>query len=302
MKNVIVTFLLLILLPNLSLAYPIEPRPLRKLVMESEYIVVGHVLETRSAKQKDNSWDRVIAKIKVIEVLQGSITEEIIEVPYPAGLICPAPPHYQKGTSVLAFLTKADGKYRTHALSYGSKTLSLPEIAIYKSRIQEMQQIVKIADPDTKFMETIEWLVKCTEHEATRWEGTFELSPESDFMSYYSRSEHELFRYLLSEDQRQRLRTALLETNDPHYYDFGLVDLVYPFHEAEVRSFLLKGLKDLNDQQLWFADEFMTRLAYGKQSEEMDTLIKRFSKKQFERDADKELKKLVSDFIVLAEK
>ena len=74
MKNVIVIFLLLILLPNLSLAYPIEPRPLRKLVMESEYIVVGHVLENRSAKQKDNSWDRVIAKIMVIEVLQGIIS------------------------------------------------------------------------------------------------------------------------------------------------------------------------------------------------------------------------------------
>lgn len=302
MKNLIATSLLLILLPKVSFAYPIEPRPLRKLMMESEYIVVGHVLEIRSAKQKDDSWDRVIAKIKVIEVLQGGISEEIIEVPYPAGLICPAPPHYEKGTTVLAFLTKADGKYRTHALSYGAKTLSLPEIAVYKSRIQEMQQILTITDADTKFMETVEWLVKCTEHAATRWEGTFELSPESDFMSYYSRSEPELFRYLLSEDQRQRLRTALMETGDPHYFDFGLVDLVYPFHEAEVRSFLLKGLKNLSDQQLWFADEFMRRLAYGKQSEEMDRLVKNFSEKQFERNADKELKKLVGDFIVLAEK
>jgi hypothetical protein len=150
-------------------------------------------------------------------------------------------------------------------------------------------------------METVEWLVKCTEHEATRWEGTFELSPESDFMSYYSRSEPELFRYLLSEDQRNRLRTALLETNDPHYFDFGLVDLVYPFHEAEARSFLLKGLKNLSDQQLWFANEFMSRLAYGKQSEAMDQLIKRFEKKQFASNADEELKKIVGEFIVLAE-
>lgn len=26
--------------------------------------------------------------------------------------------------------------------------------------------------------QTVEWLVKCVEHPATRWEGTYELSPE----------------------------------------------------------------------------------------------------------------------------
>ena len=304
MKKIIVTFFILAMVAVEASSYPIDPRPLRKLVSESGYIVVGHVVEIVSVKTRKENWGpNEAARIRVVEVLQGKIQDEIIEVEYISTMICPAPPRYYADALMLVFLDKGEnGKYRTHALSYGAKALPASAIAVYKARIGEIQKINQITDPDSKFMETIEWLVKCAEQKATGWEGIFELSPESDFMSYYSRSDAPPFRYLLSEDQKQRLKRALLETSEPSYSDLGLVDLLYASNEEEVRSFLLNGLKNIKENQLWIADAYMIRWLYGKESTAMEKLLKEFQENMFESNSDAKLKKIVSEFVALAEK
>lgn len=302
MKPLILALFISFIWINTLSAYPISPRPLRKLMQESEYIVSGHVLEiiTVKGKKKDDFESYSVARVKIYDVIKGSIHEEIIEIPYPA-YICPAPPRYRADTDVLIFLNKEKKNYRTTALSYGLKTLSLMDIAVYKQRIQEMQHIQLVEDKDQQFIQTVEWLVKCAEHPATRWEGTFELSPSSDFMSYYSREKSEPFQYILSAEQKQRLKQALLSTEDPQYCNFALVDLVYPGNEAEIRSFLLKGLKHLQANRLWLAQSYMTRLLYTKDSPEMKALVDDFSDILFETDKQKQLQSIVSEFLVLAE-
>lgn len=302
MKPSILIVFLIVGFARLSTAYPIDPRPLRKLIIESEYIVIGHVKEVYSLKSKRNSFESAVARIEVREVLKGVIKSKFIEVPYEPTLVCPAPPHYKAGSEVTVFLDKGEkGMFRTHALSYGAREVTIPDIAIYRDRIREMQHILTITDTDQQFLETTEWLVKCAEHEATRWDGVYELSPESDFMSYYAQSEQLPFKYMLTDEQKQRLRNALLATTEVGYSDFGLVDLVYLGNEEAVSRFLLDGLKKLPVQHLWYAGEYMKRLNYTRNSQQLDTLISSFEKKQFELDKEDELKTIVQEFIALVD-
>jgi hypothetical protein len=302
MKPTILILFLIAGFARQSTAYPIDPRPLRKLIMESEYIVIGHVKEVYERRSKKDFFGDAVARIEVREVLKGTIIKDLIEVSFAQHIVCPAPPRYKAGTEVVVFLDKGDkGMFRTHALSYGARQVTLNDIAVFRDRIREMQRILTLTDTDQQFFETTEWLVKCAEHEATRWDGVYELSPESDFMSYYARSEQLPFKYMLAYEQKQRLKNALLATTEVGYSDFGLVDLVYLGNEEAVSRFLLDGLKKLPAQHLWYAGEYMKRLNYTRNSEQLDTLISSFEEKQFESDKEDELKTIVQEFIALVD-
>jgi hypothetical protein len=283
--------------------YPIDPRPLRRLVLESEYIISGYVMDIYSCKkEKEDDWVSMVARVKISEQMQGKIDEEEIEILFNPGFICPAPPHYEKGTYVLAFLERQKGKFTTHALSYGSKTLSPAEIGIYKDRIVEIQKINKMDDGLDKFEQTVEWLVKCAEQQATRWEGTYELSPESDFMSFYSQAELKDFRSMLTAEQRSRLKSVLLQNELLGYVDFGLVDLVYRNNEKEVEQLLIRNLKKIDDNNLWMADSYMSRLAHRDQSGRASDLLKKMQKKQMELGHEGAMQRIVKEFIAVVDK
>lgn len=304
MKPCILLILLLTMgLVVQSAAYPIDPRPLRKLVIESEYILIGHVQEIyNQKKKKKDPFSYAVARIEVREVLKGTIKTAAVEVAFEPNMVCPAPARYIPGTEVVVFLDKRDnGMFETHALSYGARATTLPDIAVFRDRIREMQQIQTITDTDQQFLETTEWLVKCAEQEATRWDGVYELTPESDFMSYYAQSERLPFKYMLTYEQKQRLKNALLATTVAGYSDFGLVDLVYLGNEEVVSRYLLDGLKKLPTDQLWYAGEYMKRLNYAKNSQQLNTLITSFEEKQYALDKDDELKTIVQEFIALVD-
>lgn len=301
-----------------AFSYPISPRPLRTLIIESQHIVVGYVAstytpappETKKSKKKKGKEEEFyfiygpqIARIAVKEVLQGKIVQDTIEVPFNPNMICPSPARYEAGTWVMAFLDEDKEGYSTHALSYGSKTLDSMEIIIYKKRVAEMQSILALKDSVAMFMNTVEWLVACAENEATRWDGTYELSPESDFMSYYSRSPLVAYKYGLSMAQMERLKNAFIASSLYSYYDFGLVDLIYGKYQAEVVPILIQKLKTLPDEALWTAPEFMERLtplmsdkAKGLKLMEQYEII-RFG----EGKTPEELRKLVSEYLILTE-
>jgi len=86
-------------------AYPITPRPLRKLVAESQYIVYADVIKIETIKAEGN-WNDAKAILNIKEVLQGKIKTNTIEVFFSPGIICPSPANYENGTTVLAFLDK----------------------------------------------------------------------------------------------------------------------------------------------------------------------------------------------------
>jgi hypothetical protein len=277
------------------------PRPLRLLVEESQCILSGYVVKLYPQNQ-GNPWGSTIAQIAVLEKLQGSIAADTIEVIFNSNIVCPTPPRYTANTHVLAFFNRdKEGHYYTHALSYGVKTLTLSDIAIYKARILEMQQIAQLKNKTERYTQTVEWLVKCAEQPATRWEGGFELSLQSDFMVYYDKRYQDGFRKGLNEAQRERLKTALLATTDMRAEDLFLVDLVYDGNEEIINVFMLNGLKTQPPND-WLTGGFMRRLSYLSGTPEMKKLMANYGKLQFENNKATEINNCIVEFIKLVEK
>ncbi|MFD0863351.1 hypothetical protein ACFQ1M_14145 [Sungkyunkwania multivorans] len=305
MKRALLLVLLLGFSYSFAETYPISPRPLRKLIKESEYIVIAKVSEISSVEESD-IWASANAHLKISETLQGTIDSEIIQVSFNPGLVCPAPANYPKGKTVIAFLDKdKEGGYTTHALSYGTKVVDETGIAIYRARILEMQEIQKIKNKRMRREATLDWLVSCIVEPVTRWEGTYELSPESDFMSFYDRSKDdgEIF-YLLSKDQQKKIKKALYETEVLEYSDIGLIDMVMTQQDEELDRFLVtkfKAMFEKNDDsdQIWMAGFFMYRIAYLKDDSNLEKIAEEFEEYggvDYKKDQ-KRKRKLLEDFL-----
>ncbi|MDJ1494295.1 hypothetical protein QNI19_15230 [Cytophagaceae bacterium DM2B3-1] len=259
--------------------YPITPRPLRKLISESEYCIAGKVVDikqitktryySRSFWRKPQSYqqDDYYAQIVVTETLQGTIiSKDTIYVSFEPNVICPSPAMYFKDTDVLVFLDAIlqDTCYTTHALSYGSKIISSnEELQVYKDRIREMQQILTIRDTTLQHLETLEWLIRCAENRYTRWEGVYELSPESDFISQYD--DDLSGKYILESahtSYKERLYKSLIKIDTLCYADFGLMDLVLDYNPEKIKNFLKIHIDKINNHsQLWYAPDLMYRYA-----------------------------------------
>jgi len=234
------------------------------LIIESQYIVSGKVISITELEPEPNDHNpQSMAKIAIIEVLQGEISTQFINVQYDnlKGFTCPAPAHYEVNTTVLAFLDFSENKYITHALSYGSKKLEPDEIEIYKTRIIEMQNILQLDDSLKKYTETVDWLIMCAEHPTTQWEGVCELSPHNNFMSFFSEYQPS-YEQLLSNEQKNRVLRILQKKECFDHRDFGIIDLVYSGNEIFFDHNLVKSLSNLDGIQLVFASEYMKRLKH----------------------------------------
>jgi hypothetical protein len=80
------------------------------------------------------------------------------------------------GQKLLLFLDrldKSDG-YQISYAEYALKTPTDSELKVYRQRIAEMSVIMRQNPPDTG--DLVEWLVRCAEDPATRWEGAYELA------------------------------------------------------------------------------------------------------------------------------
>lgn len=74
-----VTIVLSMVARQASAAYPIDPRSLRTLIAESEFIVIGHVIGIEKSMNGDNTVDaNTIAWIRIQEVLKGTIEDPVV--------------------------------------------------------------------------------------------------------------------------------------------------------------------------------------------------------------------------------
>ena len=159
-----------------------------------------------------------VAVLCVEETLKGKAAPgERLRVPFAANIICPAPPRYVIGDTVLALLRKeeeAPEMWRTmYGRSCGMRVLADDGArAAYTARVREIQQIIEMKDAESRRGAIIEWLVKCVENPATRGDGMYELE-ELPYPRSHSR-EWRVDATLddLSQQQRRRLRRAFVET------------------------------------------------------------------------------------------
>ncbi len=238
---------LLLSLPALGgpRAYPIPPEPLRVLIAEAEFIVTAQVREpdvrerAGAATKGAHLFGIEYVALDVEKILKGRLPVGTIVVPHELGTVCPAPARYEVGTRVLAFLDGGQsGTFTTHALSYGAKTLDDAGLGVYLERIEEQLAIQHMPEGSERLAAQVEWLVKCAEHPATRWEGAYE------FTTDVGRRIHGPTRFAreLSHPQRERLRAAYLSAES---FDQGTHVLERHFRNDEDPRFLEWQVKRL---------------------------------------------------------
>lgn len=168
-------------LPRLSVAAacPVElPSPLRVLYLSSERVVVARAGEPVPVEGAEVQVARK-TPFEVTESLKGDGGEKQLYVyHYNWNDSADGPTNFRRGDTRLLFLRrgedeKQDGYYVTDA-RYGAKKLSEADLKVYLKRIEELQWVMRTGKPDPD--ELLEWLVRCAEEPATRWEGAYELA------------------------------------------------------------------------------------------------------------------------------
>lgn len=182
-----VVFIPALIPPPAARACPVEPpSPLRKLYHDGDLVAVVRVGDTtpagsdkeptatREQDAVDDQGGMVKTALLLSKTLKGESRERVVSLYHYQGAD-EVDERYSKGTRLLVFLSKLeDGGYSPTDYRYSIKLLSEDALKIYVRRIEELSAITGREKPDTA--EIVEWLVRCAEEPATRWEGAYELA------------------------------------------------------------------------------------------------------------------------------
>ncbi len=250
--------LLLALSGTRAEAYPIAPMTLWELTLEAELIVWAEVeaVTTRAFKDYDeyklSGFEEGVARLRVREVWKGTAhPDERVEVAYLPFTSCPAPPRYEQGLLVVAFLTRWNGTWSTVGLSYGTRyPTNNDEAQAYRRVVELAVKAQKQASPRVPYREDeqalasapVDWEVLAASHPATRWDGLFRLVPTGDVVrDFYVGGVDKSVR--LSPEQREALARGFV-THPP--LDRSLPMLLLPLRghaSAEVDAAAARALE-----------------------------------------------------------
>lgn len=117
------------------------------------------------------------------------------------------------GDRVLLFLTKNEEGPGQRLTDYsdGLKILSAEDMSVYEARIKELGPILAAEKPNPD--KIVDWLVRCAEDPATRWEGTYELQRSFQALEYKAKYDAE---------RRQKIADGETPEEDDGYFDESL--------------------------------------------------------------------------------
>jgi len=166
----------LILLEVAPTRYPIEPRTLRTLYRDAELVVVAKPGAITAVPKRKDSWVDSKVVLTVERIVKGKPREKEVTVYSAQKVECPSPARFPEGKTLLLFLkwSKRLRGYCTSGLSYGAKELDEPSLEVYLRRLEELSKIPAEPPGAGPSPWTLDWLVRCIEHPATRWEGAWE--------------------------------------------------------------------------------------------------------------------------------
>lgn len=164
-------------LPASSACSIVIPKPLRELYKESDLVAVVRVGES-VAVEKQNASTLMRTELRITSLLKGESKKDVVALyDYTwEGEEASSPRVKAKDDVLLVFLKpyeKGDG-YVPADYDRGVKKLSPDDLKVYVSRIEELAVIMRGEKPDEAAL--TEWLVRCAEEPATRWEGAYELA------------------------------------------------------------------------------------------------------------------------------
>lgn len=182
-RRLVFPVVLALVLPATAVAYPIPPKPLWPLTAEAELIVVAEVSAVENLPREEHSLVSALARLRVSKTLKGP-RMSLVEVPYAAGLICPAPPRYAVDETVVAFLRHEKGSWRTASLSYGTlypQGADLEDVlAMVRAALAIQGAVSDVAELENRKRE---WLVQAAALPGTRWHGLHGLAPREKTVS-----------------------------------------------------------------------------------------------------------------------
>lgn len=118
-----------------AFAYPIPPQSVRELAESSELVVVARVRGVRSKPLSDDVFaPDSVATLDVEETWKGAAVSTL-EVAFSSSTSCPAPPRYETGRRVVAFLLRSKGTWETTGLSYGTKYADNSELEALRHEV-----------------------------------------------------------------------------------------------------------------------------------------------------------------------
>jgi hypothetical protein len=241
-------------------------QPLRTLYLESDRVVVARVGKSTNG-DRDGSSRLVKTSLVVSQTIKGDGHKPAVDVYHWA--YGREPREFTEGETVLVFLQRGGdtGSRQTgdaYELIYGAaaaKHLSPSELETYVQRLEELKAI--IGNPDYKPNDVAEWLVGCAEDPVTRREGAFELhmselreqgeKGEADRIatageplastSRRPREQEPFFSALLTSEQKQRLVSAVLKSEELVDGDFELIRLCQCWNDPRLLPFLVSYLR-----------------------------------------------------------
>lgn len=163
------------------------PKPLRALYVESDLVVVARVgqtvpVEMATVDDQGLKVYRMKTSLRVNSTVKGQGNHDVIPLYHlswhskDAAETPSAYDEYGDSEKLLFFLKRrADGEgYEEADSAYGVKKLTDADLRVYVERMNELALILQQEKPDPARI--VEWLVRCAEEPATRWEGLYELS------------------------------------------------------------------------------------------------------------------------------
>jgi len=256
MKKIFFTFLFIFFTYNLH-SYPDEFYPLRVLITESQYIVIG--LAT-TLPESENDFFHSIVEIKIHQVLKGDIDTSLIRFKFDCGYINPYSAYSQDSTLVLAFLNKdKQGNFYIYGLSDGLKNVAFDNISIYKRLIKDMLEITKIKNTEVRVEKIVDWLVECSKYEITRYDGVSEIASDlnQQRFNFYPGTPA---CFESNSDQKNKLKQILESIDTVKYYDLGIIDILLGFEDDFLSEWIIQKLEYKYYEMSFIQNELEERL------------------------------------------
>ncbi len=302
-------------------------RPLRELYTQSDLIVTARVGKSVSIKKEDDN-SLMKTALDVSSTIKGDRKRSTVYVyhwgwgddkKFPGG--------YTTGDKLLVFLKRSEEHkgYETISPNYAVKKLPDADLHIYIKRIEELAAINLQAKPDATAI--VEWLVRCAEQPATRWEGAYELArnvkPVNDDADEAEEAEdvddtdevsteavepnivsikqiNELparankddsdtnFDALLTDQQKDRLKRALFKTTEITYGDLELAQLVKNWKDKQLVPYLVWQLRHIETDPPQIAHHIIPIIAELLKDEEINNLANEYREKASYEDLEEE--------------
>lgn len=279
------------------------PKPLRLLYNESDLIVVARIGESKGLEREGEA-QRLKTTLHVSSTLKGKSKRSTVDLYHWSYGDLNGP--FAAGKELLLFLKatkpepgrKPRGGYEIADSRYGIRNVTGRELRAYLDRIEELSHLSPDRGPVDAAI--VEWLVRCAEDPATRWEGATELvasidrdaeqtvDEDSEAESTTSAStetdreeqdpaeatESEPdFSAWLSAEQKTRLTTALLQTERVQEGDLELIELARRWNNPRLVPFLIEQLHRVEANPPRLAERLMETVATTVKDETIKQLV-----------------------------